>query len=143
MANRLRKSDKVDLLSHLALFETCTKKELAQVASISVQCRRAAGTILTREGQEGGLFFVILEGEVEVRRGNRKINTLGPGDVVGELSLIDGQARSASVHSVSDVELLEIADEDFMKLVRTSPKFVRNLLRALSLKVRQMDALTS
>ena len=142
MAKRLLKNDKVELLSHLALFETCSRKELGQVAALTVQSRRPAGTVLTREGQHGGLLFIILEGKAEVRRGDTAIRTLGPGDVVGELSLIDGQARSASVQAVTEVELLELADADFMQLVRSSPRFVKNLLRALSLKLREMDALT-
>jgi CRP/FNR family cyclic AMP-dependent transcriptional regulator len=142
MAKRLLKNEKAEILSRLSLFEACSQRELGLVASISVQSRRPAGTFLTRQGQEGGLLFVIVEGQAEVRRDNRKLQTLGPGDVVGELSLIDGRARSASVVAVTEVEVLEIADQDFMKLVRDSPKFVKNLLRALSLKVREMDALT-
>lgn len=142
MAKRLLKNEKVEILSRLSLFETCSRRELGLVASISVQSRRPAGAVLTREGQEGGLLFVILEGEAEVRRNDRTLRTLGEGDVVGELSLIDGKARSASVVAVTELEVLEIADDDFMKLVRDSPKFVMNLLRALSLKVREMDALT-
>lgn len=142
MAKRLLKREKVELLSQLALFETCTQRELGRIASISLQCHRPAGTVLTREGQLGGLLFIILEGEAEVLKGTRRISSLGPGDVIGELSLIDGQGRSASVRAVSDVELLEITDRDFTKLVKTSPKFVRNLLRALSSKVRQTESLS-
>lgn len=142
MVKRLLKNEKAEVLSRLSLFEACSRHELGLVASISVQSRRPAGTVLTREGQDGGLLFVILEGEAEVRRDGRKLRTLGKGDVIGELSLIDGQARSASVVAITEVEVLEIADDDFMKLVRDSPKFVKNLLRALSIKVREMDALT-
>ena len=58
-----------------------------------------------------------------------EIGRLGPGDVVGELSLIDGQVRSASVRAITDVRVLEIASDDFRTLVNTSPNFVRNLLR--------------
>jgi CRP/FNR family cyclic AMP-dependent transcriptional regulator len=139
MPKRFLKRDKIDLLSRLPLFETCSQRELAQVATISVEARRPAGTILTREGQAGGLLFVIIEGEAEVVSDSRTLGRLGPGDVVGELSLIDGQVRSASVQAVTDVHLLEIATDEFQKLVDQSPKFVRNLLRALSLRIREMD----
>ena len=63
--------------------------------------------------------------------------------MVGELSLIDGQARSASVRALTDVRVLEINADDFATLFKQSPKFVRNLLRALSMKVREMEALSS
>ena len=139
MSNRFLKRDKIELLSRLPLFETCSQRELAQVATISVEARRPAGTILTREGQAGGLLFVIIEGEAEVVSNGKTLGRLGPGDVVGELSLIDGQVRSASVRAVTDVHLLEIATDEFQKLVDQSPKFVRNLLRALSLRIREMD----
>jgi CRP-like cAMP-binding protein len=91
---------------------------------------------------------VIIDGQAEVLSGTsgrkeKVIGKLGPGDVVGELSLIDGQGRSASVRAVTPVQLLEITSDDFRSLVDSSPKFVRNLLRALSLRVRQMDALTN
>jgi CRP-like cAMP-binding protein len=141
MASRLLKQEKIDLLARLPLFETCTKKELGQIASLTVEIRRKAGAILTRQGQIGGVLFIIVDGQADVIRNKRRIKRLGPGDVVGELSLIDGQARSADVVATTDVHLLELANDDFETLVRKSPKFVRNLLCALSARIREMDAL--
>lgn len=155
MVNRLRKDDKVEILSRLPLFENCTKRELEQIASIMIEAEKPAGAYLTREGQDGGLMFVLVEGEAEVvsgdegagvggsPAGHRVINQLQAGDVVGELSLIDGQARSASVRALTDVRLLEIVSDDFAQLVHRSPSFVKSLLKALSLRVREMDLLTS
>jgi CRP-like cAMP-binding protein len=139
MSKRILKQDKIRLLTRLPLFETCSQRDLAQVAAISVEAQRPAGTILTREGQNGGLLFVIIDGEAEVIRNGKRISRLGPGDVVGELSLIDGRVRSANVRAVTDVDLLEITGDDFQDLVRRSPKFVHNLLRALSQRIREMD----
>ncbi len=150
MAKRLRKEDKVQLLGRLALFENCTKKELAQIASIMVEAERPEGAYLTREGQDGGLMFILVEGTADVLTGDgpkarsrKVIGRLTEGDVVGELSLIDGQVRSASVVATSPVQVLEIATDDFKKLVYSSPKFVKALLRARSLRVREVEALTS
>lgn len=150
MATRLRKEEKVELLGRLPLFENCSRKDLAGIASIMVEARRPAGAYLTREGQDGGLMFVIAEGEAEVLAGGdgepcapRVIGRLGAGDVVGELSLIDGHVRSASVRAVSDVTVLEIVSDDFKELVHRSPSFVMSLLKALSLRVREMEMLTS
>ena len=148
MPKRLRKDEKIERLARLPLFESCTRRELGDIASIMVETERPAGTYLTREGQAGGLMFVIVEGEAEVVTGaaptggrTRVIRRLQPGDPFGELSLIDGHTRSASVRASTDVRLLEIAADDFYKLVDRSPKFVRNLLRALSLRVRETEAL--
>lgn len=143
MYRRLLKRDKVDILERLPLFETCSQRELGDLASITVESDRSAGQYLTYEGRDGGLMFVIVDGEAEVIAGKKVIGQLGRGDVVGELSLIDGRARSASVRAVTDVHLLEINSDDFNRMVIDHPKFVRNLLRALSLKLREMDARTA
>jgi CRP/FNR family cyclic AMP-dependent transcriptional regulator len=145
MSKRLLKREKIGILERLTLFEECSPRELNDLAAITVESNRIAGSFLTWEGRDGGLMFVIVEGEAEVLTGNdvkgyTRIGMLGPGDVVGELSLIDGRVRSASVRATTDVELLEITSDDFLKLIDRSPQFVRNLLRALSLKVRNMDA---
>lgn len=144
MAKRLRKQDRIELLGRLRLFETCTQKELGQIASIMVEAERPEGTYLTREGQDGGLMFIIVDGTADAVAGNGKVlGRLKAGDVVGELSLIDGKVRSASVVATGPVQLLEIAADDFKRLVHQSPKFVKAILRSLSLRVREMDALTS
>ncbi len=163
MANRLRREEKVEVLGRLPLFENCTKRDLGEIASIMVEAEKPAGAYLTREGKDGGVMFVLLEGEAEVLAGDEAalggsvpaatdgagadggqvIGHLRAGDVVGELSLIDGQVRSASVRASSDVRVLEIVSDDFKQLVQRSPSFVLSLLKALSLRVREMDLLTS
>ena len=164
MANRLRRDERVEVLGRLPLFENCTRRDLGEIASMMVEAIKPAGSYLTRQGHDGGLMFVLVEGEAEVLAGDeapppdrpqtsrsegvrtgegRVISRLRPGDVVGELSLIDGRARSASVLAVSEVRVLEIVSDDFRQLVERSPSFVLSLLKALSLRVREMDVLTS
>jgi CRP-like cAMP-binding protein len=148
--SKLRKADKVELLARLPLFENCTRKELGEMASIMSEAERPAGTVLTREGQDGGLMFVLVEGRADVLANDpqgssrpKVIGRLKDGDVVGELSLIDGQTRSATVVASTEVRLLQLVSDDFQALVHKSPKFRNALLRALSIRVREMDALTS
>jgi CRP/FNR family cyclic AMP-dependent transcriptional regulator len=142
-ARRIRKADKVELLGRLPLFESTSKKELGAISDAMVEAVRPAGSLLTREGKDGGLLFVIVDGEAEAVAGDGTvIGRLGQGDVVGELSLIDGRPRSASVRAVTDVRILQLASDDFYRLVQTSPRFVRNLLRALSQRVRRAEKLT-
>ncbi len=85
------------------------------------------------------MLFVIIDGKAEVTGSGKRLGELGPGDVVGELSLIDGQVRSASVRATTEVDVLEIASDEFRKLVDKHPKFVQNLLRAMAQRIRGMD----
>lgn len=139
MVTRFLQRDKIAVLSRLALFETCTKRELSAIASAMVDTERPSGAILTREGRDGGLMFVIIDGEAEVERDGTVIKRLGPGDVIGELSLIDGLPRSANVKAATDVRVLELTREDFIHLANQSPKFLLNLLRSLAMRIRDMD----
>ncbi|MGH9057240.1 MAG: Crp/Fnr family transcriptional regulator [Acidimicrobiales bacterium] len=133
------KRDKAAVLSRLPLFEECSARELGRLASLTVESGQPAGTMLTREGRDAGLMFVIVDGEAEVLSDGQVLARIGPGDVVGELSLIDGRARSASVRAVTDVDVLELAADDFRSVVDSSPAFVRNLLRAMSVRIRETD----
>ncbi len=132
---------KVELLGQMPLFSTCSQRELGQVATLTVPAEFAAGAVLTRQGATGGLAFVIASGKAEVVRGSRKLATLGPGDVVGELSLIDGEPRSATVRALTDMEVLEISAEDLHRLLRKAPSVTRKLLEALSERLRDADRL--
>jgi CRP-like cAMP-binding protein len=143
MASRLRKDEKVNLLGRLMLFETCTQKELGEIASIMTEAERPAGSYLTRQGQDGGIMFILVDGTADVLADGKTIGHLKAGDVVGELSLIDGQTRSASVVASSPVRVLQLVSDDFRHLIDRSPRFIKALLRSLSIKVREMDTLTS
>lgn len=135
------RAEKIGLLSNMPLFSTCTQRELGQVATLTVPAEIRAGAVLTRQGQSGGLAYVIAEGEAEVVRGSRRLATLGPGDVVGELSLIDGEPRSATVRALTDLEVLEISARDLNRLLKKAPSVRRKLLEALSERLRQADRL--
>lgn len=137
---RTTKQEKVDILARLPLFERCTKRELDKVARISVEGVHSEGAHLTREGQAGGLLFVVIEGTADVIRKGRRIGRIGPGEVIGELSLIDGQPRSAEVRATSPLRVLEISRDDFRALVDGAPQFAVNLLGALARRIRATDA---
>ena len=136
----LSRERKIDLIASMNLFSACSKRELAQVASLTVPAELKKGSILTRQGADGGLAFVIASGRAEVVRAGKRLATLGPGDVVGELSLIDGQPRSATVTALTDLEVLELDRRDLLKLLRKVPSVVRKLLESLSGRLRDVDA---
>jgi CRP-like cAMP-binding protein len=124
----------------MPMFSTCSKHQLAQVAALTVQANLPKGTVMTRQGAFGGLAYLIATGQAEVTRDGKRIARLGPGDVVGELSLIDGRRRSATVRATTDLEVLELNREDLLTLMKKAPPVVRKLLEALAQRVREVDA---
>ena len=139
--SRWDRARKMELLAGIPLFSANSQRELAQVAALTVPMHFDAGAVLTRQGQSGGQAFVISEGQAAVIRAKRRLAVLGPGDVVGELSLIDGQPRSATVEALTDLEVLEISGDDLARLLRKAPSVRRKLLEALALRLRQADKL--
>lgn len=135
----MRKAEKIEALAALPLFEHCTRRDLTAVAAASVEEDFPRGSVLTREGQRGGLAFVLLSGSATARRNNRSIGTLGPGSIVGELSLVDGRERSATVTVDEDARVLAINGDDFARLVAQSPRFTVALLRTLAGRIRDAD----
>jgi CRP/FNR family cyclic AMP-dependent transcriptional regulator len=131
---------KVDTLASMPLFKGSTPEELRMVAEVSVEATLPAGSILTYEDQVGGLVYILLEGSAQVTVRGTPVVTLGRGDVVGEMSLIDQGPRSAQVRAVTEVRVLEIDSDDFRGLMEKAPDFVRSLLRALVSRLRDSDA---
>lgn len=135
----ISKAQKVAILQSLPLFEAATKRELGAVAAVAVDTELPAGTVLTREGATGGLAYVVVDGTVVATRKGRAVGTLGPGSIVGELSLLDGGPRTATVTATDRVTVLELAAEDFRKVLDRSPAFAAGLLRALAGRLRETD----
>lgn len=135
------KAHTVDLLAGIPLFSQCSKRELGQVAALTVAAELKNGAVLTRQGAAGGLAYVIAKGRAEVSRNGRTLAMLGPGDVVGELSLIDGGPRSATVRARTDLAVLEIDGRDLNQLLKRAPSVVRKLLETLAGRLRDTDAM--
>jgi CRP/FNR family transcriptional regulator, cyclic AMP receptor protein len=135
------KARKSELLAQMPLFSTLSRHQLALVSTVTVPDELPAGTILTRQGATGGIAYILASGRAEVLRAGRRLALLGPGDVVGELSLIDGKPRSATVKALSDLEVLQIDARDLKLLLRKAPAVTRNLMVALAGRLRDADAL--
>jgi CRP/FNR family cyclic AMP-dependent transcriptional regulator len=123
----------------MPLFSTCSKRQLAQVAALTVSADLPKGTVMTRQGAVGGLAYLIATGRAEVIRDGKRLALLGPGDVVGELSLLDGKQRTATVTATTDLEVLELDRRDLLTLMKKAPPVVRKLLEALAQRVRDVD----
>jgi CRP/FNR family transcriptional regulator, cyclic AMP receptor protein len=98
------------------------------------------GKELVKEGSIGREFFFILEGTASVRRNNRRVATLGPGQYFGELALLDRRPRSASVVSDTDMRLLVLGQREFAGVLEAIPSLSRKLLATMAARLRDADA---
>ena len=128
----LPKNAKVELIKRVPLFAGLSKRELDEVAGIADELAIAAGSKLTREGAAGHEFLVLVEGATDVRRKGRKVNTLGPGDFLGEIALVTGAPRTATVTTTAASRLLVIAARDFKALLRRTPSIQLKILETLA-----------
>ncbi|MEN3340897.1 MAG: hypothetical protein V7644_301 [Actinomycetota bacterium] len=131
----LRKNAKIELLKRVPLFERCSKRELQEIAGLADELHLPAGRDLAREGASGKEFVVLVEGEADVRRRGRKINTLHSGDFLGEIALITGAPRTASVTTTAGSRLLVIASPAFRRLMREMPSIQQKVLEALAARL--------
>ncbi len=127
----LRKDQKVELIKHVPLFSKLSKKDLQNVASHADEIDLPDGTTLTREGERGREFFVLLEGSADVRQKGKSVATLGDGDFLGEIALVTKLPRTATVTTTSAVRALVLTDRDFHALLRNSPEIGQGVLEAL------------
>jgi CRP/FNR family transcriptional regulator, cyclic AMP receptor protein len=132
---RLRKDAKLELLKGVPLFARCSKKELAEIAQIADEIDLSDGKQLTKEGGRGREFFVLIEGNADVKRKRRKIGTLGPGDFLGEIALITHTPRTATVTTTSPVRALVVSEQNFRRLLERSPQVQIKVLEALAERV--------
>jgi CRP-like cAMP-binding protein len=131
----LRKNAKVELIKRVPLFSHCSKKELGLVAQIADEIDLPEGKTLMREGDRGREFFVLVEGSADVRRRNRRVNTLSGGDFFGEIALVSQRPRTATVTTTSTVRALVVTEQSFRSLLDRAPDVQMKVLRALADRV--------
>jgi len=134
-----RRSEHIDHLKGIELFTNLTKRDLTLVAAASREEVVEAGTTIVHQGDAGREAYVILDGTCTVRRGSKRVTTLGAGSVFGEMSLLDLGPRTAYVTAESDCRLLVIPAKEFGKLLDDVPQLARKLLAALATRVRDLD----
>jgi CRP/FNR family transcriptional regulator, cyclic AMP receptor protein len=131
----LRKNAKIELIKRVPLFSGLSKRELDEVAAIADELSLREGTELTHEGAAGHEFLVLVEGSADVRRKGRKVNTLGSGDFLGEIALVTGAPRTATVTTSSPVRMLVITARDFKALLRRTPPLQLKILQAIAARL--------
>jgi CRP/FNR family cyclic AMP-dependent transcriptional regulator len=132
-----RQEDKIERLRTVPLFEECSNRQLKSVANITKVFDVPAGTVIARAGEPGDEFFLICDGSARVEVSPDKHVVLGPGKFFGEMSLLDGGPRSATVIANTPVRLFAIARRNFSALLNDVPGLIQILLVTLSRRVRE------
>lgn len=131
--------DKIERLKEIPIFGGCTKRQLRSVAKIARTFDVAAGTVLTRTGDPGDEFFLIVDGSVRVEVSSEKRVFMHPGEFFGEMSILDGGPRSATVIADTPVRLLVISRRHFSMLLEDVPGLTQTLLATVSKRVREAE----
>ena len=137
---RVSQDDKIDRLEEVGLLAECSRRQVLAIARISEVVEVPEGTVLARTGAPGSEFFLILDGSARVEVSPRKRSRLKPGEYFGEMSLLDGGPRSASVIAETPLRLLVIKRRDFNTLLREAPGLTQSLLATLSRRLRHAEA---
>ena len=99
----------------------------------------AKGNTIFKEGEQGDEFFVVVRGEVEIRSGNRRFETVGQNGIFGEMATIDDSARSATVVPLTDVARAPIQEQQFLFMVKHTPFIALRVMRVLANRLRRQN----
>jgi CRP/FNR family transcriptional regulator, cyclic AMP receptor protein len=128
----------IELLKNVPLFSGLSRRDLRSLAGLAEQVRFGSGRTVVQYGSRGNTFFVITEGKARVMVGysNRVMARLGPGDFFGELALLDGGPRTASVIAETPLVTIRIARTEFRKMLTSHPDVALKMLEELSSRLR-------
>ncbi len=131
------KKEKLEKLAAVPLFSDLSKRTLNRILDNSKETTHVAGQTVVTQGHEGAGFHMILSGRAKVVRGGRKAAMLGPGEYFGEMALLDGGRRTATVVAETDLVTLYIAQWGFKPLVRDNPQMAWKIVVHLTKRLRE------
>jgi len=129
----------IEQIKSVPLFSEFGDKDLQRVAAIAKEVDFPAGREIAKQGESGIGFHMIVDGEVDVSVDGRSHATLGPGTYFGEMSLLDGGPRSATVKAVTDLKTVSLTSWDFTALIDQYPELARKLLVELCGRLRAVE----
>jgi CRP-like cAMP-binding protein len=129
---RLRKDAKLEVLKRVPLFAGCSKKELADIATLTDELTLPEGKVLIREGERGHEFFALVDGEVDITAKGRRAKHMKSGTFFGEMALVSSRPRNATVTATTPVRVLVLHESAFRKLLHDSPKVQLKVLQTLA-----------
>jgi CRP/FNR family transcriptional regulator/CRP/FNR family cyclic AMP-dependent transcriptional regulator len=136
---RVSRDEKIRHLEKVPILAECTQRQLRAVAALSKVVEMPAGSVLMRAGEPGDEFFMIIDGAAMVEISPRKRRRMGPGEFLGEMSLLDGEPRSATVRAETDIRLLVVVRRHFQGLLTEVPELTVKILGTLSRRIRQLE----
>ena len=132
--------ERIRLLGGIWLFSTCNDDELGRIAALARPMEAAVGDELTRQGEEGVEFFVIVSGDASAAVDGDEVGTIGPGGFFGEMALIDGGDRVATVTATSPLQLLVLGRHDFNEMLEFAmPQIAPKLLAVVGARMRSIE----
>ena len=134
----------IPVLSAVGIFQHLARADLGRIAQVATAKRIAAHTIVFFEGNRADAFFIVLSGALKVFQTAsdgrvRVLGTVGPGETFGELAMLDGQPRSASVQTIGASELLVIARNDWRRVAATTPGILWGILESVCTRLRAQN----
>lgn len=135
----------IEILRNIPIFADISNEQLAQIVRVGVRKKYKKGNIILLEEEAGAALFVIVSGKVKIIRTDDDgreviLSILGENDFFGEMAILDGMARSASVVAITKTELFMIHRRDFLDLLNRYPSVAIALLRELTMRLRKADA---
>lgn len=131
----LRKNAKIELLKRVPLFEHCSQRELSQIAALADELDLPTARSLTSEGAGGFEFIILVQGEADVVSKGRVVNELGPGDFIGEIALVSGRPRTATVKTRGPSRILVLTASAFRTLMHDVPAIQDKVLAAITARI--------
>ena len=125
-----------DLLRLVPLFNGMTDRSFEAIADLASETTFAAGDVLFRQGEPGHEFIIIVTGRARVERDGKHVRDLGPGDFLGEISLVDAGPRTATVTAIEAIDALCVHRDGFADLIDRIPVFRLEVMNALTQRIR-------
>jgi CRP/FNR family cyclic AMP-dependent transcriptional regulator len=135
-----RSDGRIDELRSVPVFSGCTDRELQHVARVTESVGLPARSVLTREGRTGRECFVLVDGEVQVTIKGEEVARLGPGEIVGEMAIVSGEPRSATVVATTPVRALVMTPLAFASILDHCPTVVRRTMRTVVQRLRDVQS---
>ena len=138
--DRRQRKQRIDVLRTIPLFRCCTRKQLERIDAIGAPLFVPPGRTLATSGTRGQDCFVVVSGVASATRNDIVMGTIENGTIGGELALLDGAVRSATVVSLSWMRLLVLTPSEFEELLETAPCVEDLVLHTASRRRRALEA---
>jgi CRP/FNR family transcriptional regulator, cyclic AMP receptor protein len=135
----MARNSSLEHLAQVPLFSSMSKRDLQKIGRSSDEVDVEAGRVLVEQGTRGRECFVILDGAATVKRNGRKVATLAVGDHFGELALLDGGPRTATVVADTPLKVLVIGQREFSGVLDEVPGLAQKVMASLAQTIRSLD----